>query len=254
MQVLARQSPVVLLWDIDGTLLRGRTAALAAWQAAVQAELNAEIAWEALDTSGATDVSIALQICAQAGRETTAITSLLACYVEELAIRLQDDPAIALPNAREVLAHVAAGSDYANLLLTGNLRRAAQVKLSSCGLAEFCQDGAFGESGPERNQVAAAARRLVSETWGDTVPLLIIGDTPRDIAAARFIGAAVLAVASGNHTLESLARHQPDYLLPALPAPEEFIEIVEQMVAAWPDRPTPRLAATTSVRNCAQGY
>ena len=254
MRVLARQSPVVLLWDIDGTLLRGRTAALAAWHAAVQAELNAVIAWEALDTSGATDVSIALQICAQAGRETTVVTSLLARYVEELAVRLQDDPAIALPNAREVLAHVAAASGYANLLLTGNLRRAAQAKLSSCGLAEFCWDGAFGESGPERNQVAAAARRLASETWGDTVPLLVIGDTPRDIAAARFIGAAVIAVASGNHAIESLARYQPDYLLPALPKPEEFIEIVEQMAIAWPNMPTPRLGATASACNCAQGY
>jgi phosphoglycolate phosphatase len=234
MRTLAHHSPVVLLWDIDGTLLRGREAAVAAWRAVVQTELKAAIAWDALDTSGATDVSIALQICAQAGREAEAASVLLARYVEELTVRLQDDPAIALPNAREVLAHITAASGYANLLLTGNLRRAAQAKLSSCGLAEFCRDGAFGESGPERNQVAAAARRLVDETWGDTVPLLVIGDTPRDIAAARFIGAAVIAVASGAHSVESLARHQPDYLLPALPTPEEFTAVVEQIVAAWP--------------------
>lgn len=238
MQGLAHDSPVVLLWDIDGTLLRGRKAAVTAWQAAVQAELEADIDWQALDTSGATDVSIALQICAQAGREAEAAPALLARYVEELAVCLQDNPAIALPNVREVLAHVAAASGYANFLLTGNLRRAAEVKLSSCGLAEFCWDGAFGESGPERNQVAAAARRLVNQTWGDTAPLLVIGDTPRDIAAARFIDAAVIAVASGAHSVESLARHQPDYLLPALPKPEEFTGIVEQMVAAWPGRPT----------------
>ena len=239
MRVLTHHSPVVLLWDIDGTLLRGRTAAIAAWRAVVQTELAAAIAWDALDTSGATDVSIALQICAQAGREAEAASALLARYVEELTVRLQEDPAIALPNAREVLAYMAAAPGYANLLLTGNLRRAAQVKLNSCGLAEFCQDGAFGESGPERNQVAAAARRLVSETWGDTVPLLVIGDTPRDITAARFIGATVIAVASGNHAVGSLARHQPDYLLPALPTPEEFTGIVEQIVAAWPHAHTP---------------
>ena len=235
---LADYSPVVLLWDIDGTLLRGRKAAVTAWQVAVQAELAADIDWQALDTSGATDVSIALQICAQAGREATAVAPLLARYVEELTVRLQDDPAVALPNAREVLAHVDAASGYANLLLTGNLRRAAEVKLSSCGLGEFCWDGAFGESGPERNQVAAAARQLVSETWGNTVPLLVIGDTPRDIAAARFIDAAVIAVASGTHSVESLAQHRPDYLLPALPSPEEFIGIVGQTVAARPGRLT----------------
>lgn len=237
---LADYSPVVLLWDIDGTLLRGRKAAVIAWQTAVQTELAADIDWQALDTSGATDVSIALQICAQAGREAEAVPALLTRYVEELALCLQADPAIALPNAREVLTHVNATSGYANLLLTGNLRRAAEVKLSSCGLGEFCWDGAFGESGPERNQVAAAARQLVNETWGDdTLPLLVIGDTPRDIAAARFIDAAVIAVASGTHSVESLARYQPDYLLPALPSPEEFGGIVEQTVAARPGRFTP---------------
>ena len=249
----AHHSPVVLLWDIDGTLLRGRKAAVTAWQAAVQTELEADIDWQALDTSGATDVSIALQICAQAGRAVEAVTPLLARYVEELTVRLQDDPAIALPNAREVLAYMATASGYANLLLTGNLRRAAQVKLNSCGLAEFCRDGAFGESGPERNQVAAAARRLVSQTWGDTVPLLVIGDTPRDIAAARFIGAHVIAVASGAHAVESLARHQPDYLLPALPIPEEFTEIVGQIVAAWLGEYTSQLAAVTA-HHCVYDY
>jgi phosphoglycolate phosphatase len=223
---------VVLLWDIDGTLLQGREAAVTAWRAAVQAELAIDIDWAALDTSGSTDLSIARQIYARAGRGTEAAAPLLACYVEELAVRLQDNPAIALPNAREVLAHVADSPAYANLLLTGNLRRAAQVKMVSCGLGEFCWDGAFGEHGLERNQVAAAARQLVRETWGNSAPLLVIGDTPRDIAAARSIGAYVAAVASGSHSVEALARHKPDYLFPRLPAAVDFTGIVEKILSA----------------------
>ena len=143
---------------------------------------------------------------------------------------MQDNPAVALPNAREVLAHVADSSAYANLFLTGNLRRAAQVKMASCGLGEFFGDGAFGEHGPERNQVAVAARRLVTENWGNSAPLLVIGDTPRDIAAARSIGAYVAAVASGSHSVEALARHQPDYLFSHLPAAADFAAAVEQIV------------------------
>ena len=223
---------VVLLWDIDGTLLQGKETAITAWRAAVQAELATDIDWAALDTSGSTDLSIARQICAQASRGTGAAAPLLARYVEELAVRLQDKPAVALPNAREVLAHVVDSLAYANLFLTGNLRRAAQVKMASCGLGEFCWDGAFGEHGLERNQVAAVARRLVSESWGNSVPLLVIGDTPRDIAAARFIGAYVAAVASGSHSVEALARHKPDYLFPRLPAAADFATAVEKILSA----------------------
>jgi phosphoglycolate phosphatase-like HAD superfamily hydrolase len=221
---------VVLLWDIDGTLLQGRQTAVTAWRVAVQAELATDIDWAALDTSGSTDLAIAAQICAQAGRGTEAMAPLLAHYIEELTVQLQDKPAVALPNAREVLAHAADNPAYATLFLTGNLRRAAQVKMASCGLGEFFGDGAFGEQGPERNQVAAAARRLVIENWGNSASLLVIGDTPRDIAAARSIGAYVAAVASGSHSMEALAPHQPDDLFPQLPAAADFVAAVEKII------------------------
>ncbi len=222
--------PVVLLWDIDGTLLHGGEGAIAAWRAAVRAELACVIDWRALDTSGATDVAIAIQICAQVGKDGQAVAALLARYLDELPTHLQARPAVALPNVSAVLAHVDASPAFANLLLTGNLRRGAHAKLTSCGLGGFCWDGAFGECGPERNQVAAVARQLATATWGETAQLLVIGDTPRDIAAARFIGARVAAVASGSHSAESLARHEPDCVLPGLPAAADFSAAITQLV------------------------
>jgi phosphoglycolate phosphatase-like HAD superfamily hydrolase len=218
----------VLLWDIDGTLLHGGKAAIAAWRLATQAEFGRDFDWRRVDASGATDISIAGQICAQLGWSTEAGTRLMARYVEELPEQLHCQPAVALTNAAEVLSYVADNPAYANLLLTGNLRVAAYAKLASCGLGQFLWNGAFGDSKLERNQVAAIARCLASKAFGSNVPLLVIGDTPRDIMAARSIGAYVLAVATGFYSLEALAKYHPDGLLAGLPPAEHFSTIIEK--------------------------
>lgn len=224
------QGLIVLLWDIDGTLLHGGKAAIAAWRLATQAEFGRDFDWRRVDASGATDVSIAGQICAQLGQPTAAGTRLMARYVEELPGQLHCQPAVALINAAEVLSSVTDTSVYANLLLTGNLRAAAHAKLTSCGLGQFLWDGAFGDSSLERKQVAAIAKCLASEAFGSDVPLLVIGDTPRDIIAARFIGAHVLAVATGCYSLEALAKYHPDGLLAGLPSAEHFSAAIEKIV------------------------
>jgi phosphoglycolate phosphatase-like HAD superfamily hydrolase len=223
--------PVAILWDIDGTLLRGGRGAVAAWHAAVQAELGTDIDWKALDTSGATDVFIAAQICLlAAGAAPVRVEQLLERYLRELPGYLREDPPVPLPNVAEVLAQVDSDPGFVNLFLTGNLRGAAWAKLAAAGLGDFLWDGAFGEHGPERNRVAAAARRLVGERWGETVPLLVIGDTPRDIAAARAIGARVIAVATGSHSREKLAGLQPDAVFERLPEVGEFALAVEEVL------------------------
>jgi phosphoglycolate phosphatase-like HAD superfamily hydrolase len=229
-------APIVLLWDIDGTLLRVPKGAVTAWRAAVRAVLGCEPDWPALDTAGATDVSIARQICALVGREAGWAEPLLARYLEELPGRLAEHPPVALPNVAAVLAYVAAAPGYENLLLTGNLRGAAWAKLSACGLGAFRWEGAFGDIGPERNQVATAAQQRVADTWGEATRMLVIGDTPRDIAAARFIGAKVAAVATGSYTAERLADYAPDGLFEALPEPPAFVAAVERLVSRKGDR------------------
>lgn len=229
-------APIVLLWDIDGTLLRVPKGAVTAWRTAVRAVLGCEPDWPALDTSGATDVSIAQQICTLVGQDKGWVEPLLARYLEELPARLAEHPPVALPNVATVLAHVAAAPGYENLLLTGNLRGAAWAKLSACGLDAFRWDGAFGDIGPERNQVAAAAQQRVATTWGEGARMLVIGDTPRDIAAARFIGAKVVAVATGSYAAERLADYAPDGLFEALPEPTAFVAAVEKLMSSQRDR------------------
>ena len=104
-------------------------------------------------------------------------------------------------------------------LLTGNIRLGAQLKLRHYRLWEPFVTGGFGDDHEDRNEIARIAkargsRRLGRELLGREV--LVIGDTPLDIACARAIGARCLAVATGGATLEELQAHRPDWAVPDL--------------------------------------
>jgi phosphoglycolate phosphatase-like HAD superfamily hydrolase len=98
-------------------------------------------------------------------------------------------------------------------LLTGNIRRGADLKLRHFGLDSYFEFGAFGEDAMDRNRLGPIALQRAREhlkkdfhigfTW-------IIGDTPRDIACARALGCKVMAVATGRHSIDELARHHPE--------------------------------------------
>lgn len=224
-----QKPPLALLWDIDGTLLHGAKGAVTAWRLAAQAALGTtDLDWKGLDTRGATDLYIATQICKGCGQPTTTAGLLMAEYIKELPDQLATDPGVVLDNVEALLAYVDYHPHYVNFLLTGNLRFAAHLKLTSTGLGQFLWDGAFGDGSLERNQVADAARRLVIEQCGDTTPMLVIGDTPRDVAAARAIGAQVAVVATGTYGLEELSAYDPDFLLPCLPTPDIFSTLVKE--------------------------
>jgi phosphoglycolate phosphatase-like HAD superfamily hydrolase len=196
---------------------------------ATQAALGTvDLDWRGLGTRGATDLYIATQICAGCGKPASAADHLMAHYIRILPDQLAADPGVALDNVEALLNYVEHHPHYVNFLLTGNLRFAAHLKLTLTGLGQFLWEGAFGDSSLERNQIADTARRLVIERYGNATPMLVIGDTPRDVAAARAIGARVAVVATGSYGLEELAAYKPDFLLPYLPAPDRFGALVEK--------------------------
>ena len=105
-------------------------------------------------------------------------------------------------------------------LLTGNIRLGAEIKLRHFDLWTVFETGAFADDSEHRNQIAAIARQRGSRILGGPLrgdEVLVIGDTPLDIACGRAIGAKVLAVATGGATIEELKRHQPDWAVQDLP-------------------------------------
>jgi phosphoglycolate phosphatase-like HAD superfamily hydrolase len=129
---------------------------------------------------------------------------------------------LALPGAREALEALEREPRYLNSLLTGNVEPAARLKLRSVGLEHFFSSlpGAFGELSHDRRDLPAVARERISRRLGrDLSPeqLVVVGDTPNDIACARHFGARAVAVATGrSHSTDELHRHNPDAVLPDL--------------------------------------
>ena len=102
-----------------------------------------------------------------------------------------------------------AADDMTLGLLTGNVRRGAELKLRAAGLAfERFRVGAFGSDHADRPELPAIAQRRARETLGVELPgdrVIVIGDTPADIACGRGIGARAIAVATGHYGVDELA-------------------------------------------------
>ena len=115
-------------------------------------------------------------------------------------------------------------------LLTGNMEEIVGPKLEAAGMKrEDFPYGGFGDYCPKRVDAANKALRSAEAWFGhpiDPARALIIGDTPNDIACARAIGAAVLAVPTGRFSMEDLLAHDPDFLLKDLSDPDGFLEVI----------------------------
>ena len=218
----------VILWDIDGTLLHSRRhGAFREYMAPAMARVFGTAGrLDELVVSGMTDLQIFTEALCDEGFTAEQVrgrlpelTSLFLEGMERMAA--EGELFQALPGARAALEALGREPRYLNSLLTGNVEPAARLKLRLVGLDDFFRlPGAFGELSHDRRDLPAVARERISRHLGrDLNPeqLVVIGDTPNDIACARHFGARAVAVATGrSHTADELLRHSPDAVLPGL--------------------------------------
>jgi phosphoglycolate phosphatase len=219
MQIVSSKK-TLLLWDIDGTLVVSGGAGARALTVALQHAFGIDGTLEDIDFAGRTDRWILRQIFHKFSLSATEenFTRYLEAYLLALPAALVNPHSQVLPGVRALLA-AAGSSDFTHALLTGNVRRGAQAKLTHHGLWEHFPFGAFGDDAELRNELGPHALRRAREHAGidwDLARVWIIGDTAHDIACARAFGARVLAVATGGHTLDALATNRPDALVPDL--------------------------------------
>lgn len=206
----------LVLFDIDGTLVQGGPAKEAFHQAMVETfGMAGDI--EVHDFSGKTDPQIARELLTGAGLDDREVDdglpSLWAAYLRELEARLAATPVEILDGVAETLDALESEGDVALGLVTGNIADGARLKLTSAGLFERFRVGGYGSDHEVRNHLPSIAIARARETWGcefDRRDVVIVGDTPRDVACARHEGVVAVAVATGRHAVADLEREGPD--------------------------------------------
>jgi phosphoglycolate phosphatase len=209
---------VLLLFDIDGTLLEGTTRLVAAAMREALSDvhgIDTDHIRSPIETAGRTDGEIARAILLDGGISPERIDALAAplrqSCCDALARLLPDDlSAAVLPGVPDLLGWLAQQDGVKLGLLTGNYEPIARLKLARAGLdAAFTPGwGAFGSDAEDRNALPAIARRRAGRPDAPypRAKTIVIGDTPRDIACARADRVRCVAVASGSFASAALAQ------------------------------------------------
>ena len=218
----------LLLFDIDGTLLTTGGAGERGFAEAFHEAFGIRDDLSTVDFAGATDTRITRMLFDRHGLPDTPANHarFKAAYLPRLAANLPRLPGRVLPGVVELLPALAEWpAEFALGLLTGNFAAAADLKLVHYGLTGFFAFGAFADDSPDRDRLGPVALGRARERFGAAAfpdparDVLVLGDTPRDVACARACGAKVLAVATGRHGRETLAAHGPDFLFDTLSDP-----------------------------------
>jgi phosphoglycolate phosphatase len=223
---------LLLLWDIDGTLIASGGAGMRALTVALRNVFGIEGSLADIDFAGRTDRWIIREVFRKFDLTTSEenFTRYFDGYVAALPAELANPQARVLPGVREILRAAAAHGAIAQGLLTGNMQRGAQVKLAFHGLWDHFAFGAFADDSEHRNDLGPHAVRRALERHGVNFAadnVWVIGDTPHDIACGKVIGARTLGVGTGGSTVEQLRAHQPTAVLPDLADTAAVLRLLE---------------------------
>ncbi len=210
----------LFLFDVDGTLVSARGAGRRAMGQALEAVFGATGPITTYDFRGKTDPQIVFDLMGAAGLPAPLIEARLASfydrYLEDLRAEIERGGGVqVMPGISELVRRLAERADTLVGLLTGNIEAGAKVKLEPTGLLPHFQLGAYGSDDADRARLPAVAARRAQMLAGERVSperVVIIGDTPLDIACARGYGARAVSVATGGHGIDELAAHRPDAL------------------------------------------
>jgi phosphoglycolate phosphatase-like HAD superfamily hydrolase len=205
----------LILWDIDGTLIVSQGAGVRAMEKGLAKRFGVKVDLGSIHWAGRTDSWITGEVFRRVGLPDTPQNShdYLEAYLELLPQELATGPqGRVLPGVLELLETLHRRTDIAQGLLTGNLKRGAEFKLTHYKVWHYFEFGAFADDSSRRNDLGPHALRRAKERHAvDFEPdaTFIIGDTPHDIECGKVIGARTIAVATGGFSVSELAAHQP---------------------------------------------
>ncbi len=202
------------LFDIDGTILRSRDRVhFESVARGVKRVTGFEVTLAGVPIHGNTDTGILREACARAGIPADALEPQIGAILEAMcacvAERRQELDPILMPGIKETLQHL---SNRGALLgvATGNLEMIGWIKIEAAGLREWFRFGGFSDHFPIRSELIGHAAEKARALAGANAKVCVVGDTPRDIEAARANHLAVIAVATGHFDFDTLHALEPE--------------------------------------------
>lgn len=216
----------LVIFDMDKTLVDVSRHHIAAYSIAMQTVFGVDGEPDYRIHPGNTQANIMRAICLEQGvperiideRLDRAMDVLASEVTSRLATDLRGD---VLPGVNSLLEQIRERC-HALALATGSITRSAEVILERARLADYFPACAFGDEVDDRESLLRLAVERARTAYGLDLPegefpdLVVVGDAPRDVEAGRALGARVIAVATGYHSVEQLGAHGPDVVLASL--------------------------------------
>lgn len=212
---------VLLIWDIDGTLLSCGGAGSQALDETFHALFKIPSAFEGIQMAGKLDKNIieeALSTHKIKDFDMHDIINHYGDYLQKILMRSKNFKI--LQNVKKNLHNLSKDNRIYNVIATGNSEVGGILKLKKAGLDEYFSLGSFGNHFTKRGLLVKNAINVARFSYDIDFKkenIYMIGDTPDDILAGKENGIRTIAVATGGYSKEILSINKPDYLFDTLP-------------------------------------
>ena len=231
----------LLLFDVDYTLVKGSKLHKEAIVEGIKRVFNTDAPIEKLKLHGMTDGQIILDLLKLSGfvdkgnekvlHKKEISGDLKRCMDEAVKYyyeNIERENTEMLRGVKDLLDILKNRKDVILGLLTGNIEKIAYGKLGTVGIADYFKVGGFGSDHIERNKLVDFAVKRAEDRFDfkRNENIVVIGDTPKDVSAAKEAGVFCIAVASGSFTVDDLKRTQADLVIQSLEDVNNFLEFI----------------------------
>lgn len=220
---------ILLIWDIDGTLINCRGVGRKAMNAAFEKLYGIPSGFDAVSMAGRLDMGIVGDAMEIHGIIAPDYTDFYRAYGAELQDMMKLHKPYVHDGVLDVLRETSRSGRVMNTVGTGNCEVGARLKLAYTGLSEFIELGEYGNGHLSRSDLIGAVIESAQNRRGvdfDRASIFVIGDTPLDIQAGRENNVMTIALQTGGYSYEELMAFGPDYIMGSLSDKEAFYSAI----------------------------